>query len=249
MGKFNTGKGEKQVMLPKFNEKDTMEGFEDITQETMAIPFIRILQRLSPQLDKQKPEYIEDAEEGYFFNTVTKHIYGTSLSCIVLKFEHIYIEWRPDRGGFVGWHTPENAERLSVDMTFGKWKTKEGNLLQESYVYMLLIEGHEEESIVVLPLASSMIKTAREWNRLMATHIMSNGKKAMPYYLTWNLQTEYRSNEKGNWYVPRVSFVHYINDKQYTILGVERKMLPTRRIDYRQLEASNEDKIDEGVDY
>ncbi len=32
----------------------------------MQIPFIRVLQALSPQLNKKKPEYIEGAEQGGF---------------------------------------------------------------------------------------------------------------------------------------------------------------------------------------
>lgn len=234
--------------LKFFDDKDTMEGFEDITQSTMAIPFVRIAQQLTPQLKKNKPEYIEGLEEGMFFNTITKEVYGNSFQCIVLKFEHVYIEWRPERGGFVGYHTPENAERIAVDHTFGNWKTKEGNLLQENYVYLLLIAGHEKEGVVVFSLSSSMIKTAREWNRLMTTHVMENGKKAMPYYLVWEVSTEYRSNEKGDWYVPVVKYVGYIGEKQYEVAKNERKVLPSRQIDYRQLQApqgGSSDEIDE----
>ena len=37
----------------------------------MQIPFIRILQAMSPQLKKREAEYIEGAEQGDMFNTVT----------------------------------------------------------------------------------------------------------------------------------------------------------------------------------
>ena len=231
---------------PKFTldfvdaKADTLDGFEQITQNTMAIPFVRILQKLSPQLDKQKPEYVPQAEEGHFFNTITKEVYGSSFTCIALKFERVYIEWRPNRGGFVGYHSVDNAERLAVDKTFGNWTTKDGNLLQENYVYLLIIEGHENEGLVVLSLSSSMIKMAREWNRLMLTHVMDNGQKARPYYLVWNIRSEYRSNEKGNWYVPTVSFARYINQEQYIVAARERKSLPSRQIDYTQIEAKSD---------
>lgn len=239
-GKFKTEGAEGaalKVDLDMFKtDVDTMEGFEDISGNTMSIPFIRILQKLSPQLDKQKPEFIEGAEEGQFFNTVTKQVLGNSVECIVLKFEHIYIEWKPNRGGFVGYHTVENAERLAVDTTFGNWKTKDGNELQENYVYMLLIAGHEQEGPVVLSLSSSAIKMARNWNRLMVTHVMENGKKALPYYLIWNLSTEYQKNDKGTWYAPAVKFVRYIDEAQYGITTKERIALPGKRVDYAQLE-------------
>ena len=233
----------KAKVTAAFNEADTMEGFEDINGSTMAIPFVRILQSLSPQLNKQKPEYIQGAQVGDWFNTTTKEIYGPEINVLVLKFERIFIEWKPNRGGFVGYHTPENAERLAVDTTFGNWKTKEGNELQENYVYMILVEGHEGEGISVLSLSSSAIKVAKEWNRLMTTHIMENGQKAKPYYLVWKLGTDYKENEKGAWYVPTVKFMRYIDEVQYALAQTERKMLPSKRIDYAQIEGK-QDSID-----
>jgi len=219
-----------------FNDTDTMEGFEDINGNTMSIPFVRILQKLSPQLDKKKPEYIQGAEEGDWFNSVTKEVYGAAINAVVLKFERVYIEWKPNRGGFVGYHTVENAERIAVDTTFGNWKTKEGNELSENYVYMLLIDGHEKEGVVVLSLSSSAIKVAREWNRLMTTHVMSNGQKAKPYYLVWNISSDYKENDKGTWYMPKIKFMRYINEEQYAITGTERKALPSKKVDYAQIE-------------
>lgn len=256
MGKFNTAAAEEAAAKASKlgfqpQEDDTMEGFEEITQATMAIPFVRILQKLSPQLDKQEAAYLEEAEEGDFFNTISKEVYGPSLECIVLKFEHIYIEWRPDRGGFAGYHSVENAERITVDKTFGKWKTPGGNLLSETYTYLALIVGHEEEGIIVLAFSSSMIKMAREWNRLMTTHIFETGQRAMPYYLVWNIQTEYKSNEKGNWYIPIVNFSKYVGPIQYQILQRERKILPSRQVDYTQLQGGTEqeEKFEENTKF
>jgi len=215
---------------------DNLEGFEQINANTMAIPFVRILQKLSPQLNKQKPQFLPDAEEGVWFNTVTKELLGDNIQVIVLKFEHVYIEWLPDRGGFVSYHSPENAERLAVDKTFGKWQTADGNSLQESYAYICMIVGHEDEGIVVMSFSSSAIKMAREWNRLMTTHVMDNGKRALPYYLVWALKAQYTENDQGSWYSPSVSYAGYISEDQYSILSTERKALPNRNVDYSALE-------------
>jgi hypothetical protein len=224
--------------LPFVNpEQDSWDEFREINQGTMSVPFVRILQSLSPQTKKNDPGYVEGAEEGLFFNTVTKRVYGGAISFIPLKFEHVYIEWRPNRGGFVGYHDLSNAERLAVEKDFGKWKTADGNLLQENYVYMGVIAGYESEGVVVLSLSSSMIKTARDWNRLMTTHVMPNGRKALPYYIVWRLDAEYVSNDKGSWYVPKVAFERYITEAQYAVVGTERKALPARQVDYAQLES------------
>lgn len=242
---MNTGaqsapKSEKPVFGFTPTEGDDLKGFEQISKDTMSIPFVRILQKLSPQLDKQKPEYAEGAEEGMFYNTITRSVYGNKLRIIVGSFERVFIEWRPNRGGLVGYHTPEHAEAVAADKTFGKWTTEDGNILQENYVYMVLIEGHEDEGVCVLSMASSMIKEARAWNRLMSTHIMPNGQRALPYYLVWDVVSEYAKNDKGTWYKPKVVFAGYVNEAQYSKVKAERKALPSRTVDYKQLESTAE---------
>lgn len=243
MAKLNVGgkpADEKPALGFIPTEGDDWKGFEQITRDTMSIPFVRVLQKLSPQLDKQKPEYVEGATEGDFFNTITRTVYGKKLRIICGNFEQVFIEWRPNRGGLVGYHTKEHAEAIAADKTFGKWTTEDGNLLQENYVYMVLIEGHENEGICVLSLASSMIKEARAWNRLMTTHIMPNGQKALPYYLVWDVTSEPVKNDKGSWYKPKIVWAGYVNEEQYTKVKNERKALPSKTVDYKQLEATGD---------
>ncbi len=61
--------------LDKMLEADAGVGLENITTEDMQIPFIRIIQALSPQLQKDDPLYIKGAEQGDIFNTVTQEMY------------------------------------------------------------------------------------------------------------------------------------------------------------------------------
>lgn len=216
--------------------EDTLEGFEDINAQTMAIPFLRILQKLSPACDEDSPDFIVGAKQGLFMNTVNKDLYGNTIKLIVLKFEHIYIEWEPDRGGLVDVHTPENADRIAVDHTFGAWKTAAGNDLSETYVYYVLVEGHEEEGVMILSLASSNIKKARELNRMMTSHIMDDGTRARPYYLVYEFKTERRENDKGVWFGIDFKFSSLINEKQYGLMAPERKALPGKSVDYTQID-------------
>lgn len=229
--------------------EDTMEGFEQIDSSTMAVPFLVILQQGSPQLNKEKPQFLPDAEVGEWFNTVTKKTYGQSVNVIALKFEHMYIEWLPDRGGLVSYHTPERAAQLADDTTFGKWKTVNGNDLSEGYSYIIIIEDHEDDGIMVLSLGSTAIKAAREWNRLMTSHIMDNGEKAKPYYLVWNVTTEYTENDKGNWYTPIITFYDYVTKTLSLKAKEERKALPDKTIDYKQLEVTSETQLDEDTEF
>ncbi|MGH2567286.1 MAG: hypothetical protein ACRDGA_03030, partial [Bacteroidota bacterium] len=49
-------------------------GFENVRTDDIAIPFLRILQSLSPQV-KKGADRIEGAEEGDILNTVTKAVH------------------------------------------------------------------------------------------------------------------------------------------------------------------------------
>lgn len=231
----------------EFDKGDTNEGFEQMDGSVMALPFLRIVQKLSPQLNKNKAEYIPGAEEGMLYNTLTKQLVDKPVRCIVLRFEHVYIEWKPNRQGFVAMHSIENATRLALDPTkFGKWHNKNTgdgqtletmNILQETYVYALVLEGHEKDGPIVLSLASSMLKAAKNWNRLMTTHILPDGSKAKPYYLIWSLDTEYTKKDQNDWYVPKVTFDRVIDEEAlYLAVKQERVALPDRQIDYAQIE-------------
>ena len=50
---------------------NSQRGSEDVTIDDLTIPRVDIIQDLSPQHKKNKPEYIEGAEVGMLFNTVT----------------------------------------------------------------------------------------------------------------------------------------------------------------------------------
>ena len=64
--KMNAKDFEKQF---GFMQDDGLGGFEQLTQDVIALPFLKVLQQLSPQLDSDKPEYIEGAKKGMFCNT------------------------------------------------------------------------------------------------------------------------------------------------------------------------------------
>ena len=60
--------------LMKAFTEDSGSGFEEVTSSDIQIPFIRIIQALSPQLKKTDPGFIQGASQGDIFNTVTKKV-------------------------------------------------------------------------------------------------------------------------------------------------------------------------------
>ena len=91
--------------LDKMLQADAGIGLENITTEDMQIPFIRIIQALSPQLQKDDSLYIKGAEQGDSFNTVTQEVYKQDEGILVVPafFEKKCLEFamRSSGGGFV----------------------------------------------------------------------------------------------------------------------------------------------------
>ena len=51
-------------------EADASQGAQNISQEDLALPFLKILGQLSPEVNKRDGKYVEGAEPGKIINTV-----------------------------------------------------------------------------------------------------------------------------------------------------------------------------------
>jgi len=221
--------------------EDTAEGFEDMDSSTRAIPFIKVLNAMSPELDSDSPNYMAGARQGDIVNSVTKENYGRNINVIVSKFEHIVTEWKPMRGGFVGYHTPLEAESLIVDKTFGAWKSKEGNDLVDTYMYYFVIEGHENDGVLVYAADSSDLKEGRKLNAMLTTRFDATGRRAMMYHQVYKMETMKASNDKGSWYKPSYEFVGFIQDeKLYLTVKAIRDALGAgeAKVDFNQMDGA-----------
>lgn len=220
------------------SKDDKMVGFEDLNLETMAIPFIRVAQDLSPQLKKTKSEYIEGLEVGDIFNNVTGTIYGKEFSFTPIKYERIYTEWKPDRGGFVGYHSVQEAYKIAVDTTFNKMKTEEGNELEETYMYYVVIKGHEKDGVAIISASSSMIKQAKKLNTMVNMQYFEDGTKALPYHQVYKAKSVLAQKDNNEWYTLEFVFESFVDEKIYLAAKEQRELIESgaTKVDYAALE-------------
>ena len=61
------------------------QGAQNISQEDLALPFLKILGQLSPEVNKRDGKYVDGAEPGKIINTVTNELYDT-IKCCTLSF-------------------------------------------------------------------------------------------------------------------------------------------------------------------
>ena len=77
-------------------EADAQQGTQNISQEDLALPFLKILGQLSPEVNKRDGKYVEGAEPGKIINTVTNELFD-KISVVPCHYKRQYIEWQ-DRG-------------------------------------------------------------------------------------------------------------------------------------------------------
>ena len=160
--------------LTKAFEADVGSGFEEVTSSDIQIPFIRIIQALSPQLKKTDPSFIEGASQGDIFNTVTKKLWNGEECILVIPsyFQQKLLEFIPrNQGvGFVGELSPESEDvRKAVrDQDSGLELLENGNELvrtAQQYVKIVHEDGTLESAIV--DMKKTQLKKSRQWNSIM----------------------------------------------------------------------------------
>jgi hypothetical protein len=63
---------------------DDSKGFDNMTQDDLALPFVRILGQLSPQVTQGDAKYIESAKPGMIYNTVTSELFDGKVGIKVI---------------------------------------------------------------------------------------------------------------------------------------------------------------------
>jgi hypothetical protein len=187
----------------------------------MQIPFVRLLQALSPQLNKKKAEYIEGASAGDAFNNVTsQHWDGEKGVTVIPCFQTTkYLEFVPrDMGGGYKGEIPANSPLLQQTTRSGsKEILPSGNELVKSDQHFCLIV--EEDGSFQPAGGRHEVDPAQGQPPLEDTDRHAEGEEpedrcAMvtpPVFATmWRLYSVEESNDQGswgNWQVERIGLV------------------------------------------
>jgi len=204
--------------LASMIEADAGMGLENIKVEDVKIPFLRILQQMSPQVNPNKGEYIDGAKPGMIINSVSKKLYDGKAGINVLRcyYKRELVEWM-DRGQGAG--APVNTYpaddpilKTAKRDTMGKDRLPNGNYLANTanHYVMILGDNNITESALIAMTSSQLVKS-REWNTMITSnrHMKSDGKiiNPPPFSVIYNLKTVSQSNSKGeffNWNVTKV---------------------------------------------
>lgn len=190
------------------------EGLENVGAEDMQIPFLRILQPLSPQLNKQDSKYIKGASGGDLFNTVTGQFWDSEegVNVIPCAYQMKYLEFqlRENGGGFMGELDPNSPDIRSTERNGANEMLPSGNELVRSAQFLVLAFGDDGiPQQMICDMKKTQMKIAKQWNTRRAGMKLVHPEKGLftpPMWATvWKLTSVQESNDKGSWFNYSVS--------------------------------------------
>ena len=202
---------------------DAGAGLEGADRESYAIPFLAVLQPLSPQVAE---ETIKGAKAGMLINTVTNDLFERVV-VIPCAFQRRWVRWAPrDTGG--GYKGEFNAAEIEELRRTGKVKELDGRLFfpledgtvndkkcdrlsdtRNHYVMMMASEKSELCAPAVLALTSTGIKRSKNLlSRIESIKLRrpSDGSlyTAPSFSHMYEVTTVKESNDKGTWWSPEI---------------------------------------------
>ena len=188
---------------------DANKGFENVRQESLALPILKLLQNGSGEAQKRNQNYVEGAEPGMFLNTVTKKLYDGDKGINVIPCYHKteYQEWAEFGTGS---GRPENIYPADSDIL--KKTTKDGARdrlpngnyilnVHQNFVLIVAENGHAESALI--SMSASQSKVAKKWLSLQMSQTMSDDKGIFTpasFAYAYKITSVLNSGKGNQWY-------------------------------------------------
>ena len=228
-------------------EADANKGSQNIAQDDLALPFLKVLGHLSPEINKQHAKYIEGAQPGMIINTVSNQLFDGAKGIDVLPvfYKRQYIEWQ-DRGASMG--APVNIYEASDSLPKtqrskdNKDRMANGNYLETTASHFVILLG-DTPTTALISMKATQLKVSRKWNSLMMGLKMQgkNGLFTQPTYShIYTLKAVQMSNDKGTWFGWDVSLKGPIQDK--SVYEVAKNF--SERVNKGEVQAKHESSVE-----
>jgi len=182
-------------------------GVNDLGSEDLAIPFIKILQKMSDQLDE-----LDGAKAGDIFNSVTREVLKgkDGIRVIPCAYRLEWIEWEP-RGTGTGAPYAIYQTGDSLPETERSEDNKDmvvdggGRYLERTAQhYVLVVDADGVAQQALLPMKATQFKKSKQWNSAIKSIKMkdADGNLFTPprFSHIWHLSTASEENKSGSWH-------------------------------------------------
>lgn len=180
-------------------------GMENVAASDLLVPRLSILQDLSPQLKKNKAEYIPGAEIGQIVDVGTGELFPDGIVFLPIYYRKDYLEWAPRSSGkgLVNVHNdPSILEQCKLNEKRQPFLPN-GNYVSETAQFFGMNVTADFRKCFI-PMASTQLKKARKWMTIATSEKVRrpDGTTFTPplFYRTYQLSTAIESNNEGEWY-------------------------------------------------
>lgn len=206
-------------------------GLENTTAQDFAIPFFQILQKLSPQLDRNDPAYIKGAKDGMIINTATQEIYdaddGQGILFVPAFYKRSFVAWllREHGGGFRGEY-PVGDAIISTTTRDDRGREilpdKRTQLVDTRVFAGMHLREDAGIDQGLISMSSTQIKKAKRWNTQMQNFMTEEARThrtGFPIFAhVFRLTTTGEKNDQGTWSGWVISHEGLLHD----VVGEER---------------------------
>ena len=222
----NTIKVKENNALQTVNiEQFADEGFDNVDSKSLALPFLKVLGQLSPQVTQGDSNFIPDAKAGMIYNTVTDELYDghKGITVIPCYYKLEYIEWKDRDKGAVA---PVNVYPSDSDIMTkttrrddGKDRLQNGNYIEETASHYVMVVEPDKTSTALITMKSTQRKKSKKWNSMMMSlrQQRKNGKgffKPAPFTQKYLLATVLEKNNMGSWFGWEISHVGAVESEE-----------------------------------
>jgi hypothetical protein len=187
------------------------EGFDNVDSKSLALPFLKVLGQLSPQVTQGDSNFIPEAKAGMIYNTVTDELYDGQKGITVIPcfYKLEYIEWKDREKGAVA---PVNVYPSDSDIMSkttrgddGKDRLPNGNYIEETASHYVMVVEPEKTSTALVTMKSTQRKKSKKWNSMMMSlrQKKKDGQgffKPAPFTQQYNMRTVLEKNNLGSWF-------------------------------------------------
>jgi len=187
--------------------EDAGRGSENVGANDIAIPYIGIIQKMSPEVDEASPDYLPMAKAGMIFQNVNKILWARDEGLLVVPcaYDRKIIEWIPREagGGLVAIHelnTPLMQEAKPNDKKVPTLPNGH-NLIDTSTHFVMYQNPLLGWEPAIISMKSTAQKKSRLWNSLIAQQLIPGTDRPAPRWLfTWKMTTVIETKDANNWY-------------------------------------------------
>ena len=198
------------------------EGFDNVDSKSLALPFLKVLGQLSPQVTQGDSQFIADARPGMIYNTVTNELYNGAegINVIPCFYKLEYIEWKDrDKGAVAPVNVyPSDSDIMSKTTRGddGKDRLENGNYVEETASHYVMVVEPEKSSTALITMKSTQRKKSKKWNSMMMSlrAKKKDGKgffRPAPFTQTYKLKTVLEKNNLGSWYGWEIEHIGTVN--------------------------------------